>query len=103
MEEFHQARANKRRERDIHICIKEMHTHMRETKLKVEEEEFKQLEEALKKREEKLRIREEQFENGKKMCYIISMHAVGSTLCIVISINICCNPNLFYVPYFIFL
>jgi hypothetical protein len=37
MEEFHQARANKHRESDLHIHIKEIHTHMRETKLKEEE------------------------------------------------------------------
>jgi hypothetical protein len=36
-------------------------------------------------------------------CYIISLHGVGSTLCVVILINMCCNPNLFYVPYFKFL
>jgi hypothetical protein len=41
MEEFHQARANKHRESDLHIRIKEMHTHMRETKLKEEEEAIK--------------------------------------------------------------
>jgi hypothetical protein len=37
------------------------------------------------------------------MCYIILLHAVGSTLCVIISINMCCNPNLFYVSYFKFL
>jgi hypothetical protein len=40
MEEFCETRANKRHERDIHVRIKEMHTHMRETKLKDEEEEL---------------------------------------------------------------
>jgi hypothetical protein len=55
MEEFRQAWANKRHERDLQIHIKEMHTHMRETKLKIEEE-FKQREEHLKKWEEELRI-----------------------------------------------
>jgi hypothetical protein len=39
----------------------------------------------------------------KETCYIILLHAVGSTLCVVISINMCCNPNLFYVSYFKFL
>jgi hypothetical protein len=48
MEEFHQARANKCRERDLHVRIKEMHTHMREIELN-EEEEFKQCEESMKK------------------------------------------------------
>jgi hypothetical protein len=42
-------------------------------------------------------------EAQKQTCYIISLHAVCSTLCVVISINMCCNPNLFYVPYFKFL
>jgi hypothetical protein len=40
MEEFREARANKRRERDIYVCIKEMHIHMRETELNEEEEEL---------------------------------------------------------------
>jgi tRNA threonylcarbamoyladenosine modification (KEOPS) complex Cgi121 subunit len=48
MEEFHQAWANKRHERDLQIHIKEMHTHMRE------------------KWEEELRIREEQLKKRKK-------------------------------------
>jgi hypothetical protein len=39
----------------------------------------------------------------KEACYIILLHAVGSTLCVVISINMCCNSNLFYVSYFKFL
>jgi hypothetical protein len=39
----------------------------------------------------------------KETCYIILLHAVGSTLCVVISINMCYNPNLFYVSYFKFL
>jgi hypothetical protein len=47
IEEFCEARANKRRERDIKVRIKEMHTHMRETEL-MEEEELKQCEEAIK-------------------------------------------------------
>jgi hypothetical protein len=41
------------------------------------------------------------------MCYIISLHAVGSTLCVVITISMYCIPismcsnfNLFYVSYF---
>jgi hypothetical protein len=42
MERFHQARANKSRERDLHVPIKEMHTHLSETELKEEEEELKQ-------------------------------------------------------------
>jgi hypothetical protein len=42
MERFHQARANKSRERDLHVRIKEMHTHLSETELKEEEEELKQ-------------------------------------------------------------
>jgi hypothetical protein len=46
MEEFHEAVANKHRERDLHIHIKEIHTHMRETKLKKEKEELKHCEEA---------------------------------------------------------
>jgi hypothetical protein len=37
MEEFRDAMTNKRCERDLHIRIKEMHTHMRETELKKEE------------------------------------------------------------------
>jgi hypothetical protein len=37
------------------------------------------------------------------MGYIILLHAVNSTLCVIISINMCCNPNLFYVSYFKFL
>jgi hypothetical protein len=41
IEEFCEARANKRRERDIKVRIKEMHTHMRETELMKEEEELK--------------------------------------------------------------
>jgi hypothetical protein len=47
IEEFCEARANKRRERDIKVRIKEMHTHMRETEL-MEEEELRQCEEAIK-------------------------------------------------------
>jgi hypothetical protein len=34
MEEFRQAMANKRREKGLHIHIKEMDTHMREIELK---------------------------------------------------------------------
>jgi hypothetical protein len=41
MEEFHRARANKHCERDLHVRIKEMHTHMIESKLKEEEEDIK--------------------------------------------------------------
>jgi hypothetical protein len=33
MEEFREARANKRHERDLHVRIKEMHTHMRKLNL----------------------------------------------------------------------
>jgi hypothetical protein len=75
---------------------------MTEIELK-EEEELKQNEEALKKWEGELRIREEQLEKRKKMCYIISLYTVGSTLCVVISINIRCNPNLFHVSYLKFI
>jgi hypothetical protein len=39
MEEFCQVRANKCHERDLHVRIKEIHTHIREIKLKEEEEE----------------------------------------------------------------
>jgi DNA-binding HxlR family transcriptional regulator len=47
IEEFHQARANKLRERDLHVSINKMHIHMSETQLKEEEEEgIKQREEA---------------------------------------------------------
>jgi hypothetical protein len=42
-------------------------------------------------------------EAQKEMCYIILLHTVDSTLCVVISINMCCNPNLFYILYFNFL
>jgi hypothetical protein len=52
MEEFHQARAKKRCERNLHVRIKEIHTHMRETEVK-EEEELKQHKESLKKSERK--------------------------------------------------
>jgi hypothetical protein len=78
-----------------------MHTHIRETELK--EEELKQHEETITKRDEELRIQEEQMEKCKKICYVISLHAVGSRLCVVILISICCNFNLFYVSYFNFL
>jgi hypothetical protein len=64
-----------------------MHINMRETKLK-EEEVLKQREEALKTggRIDDMRgiIRETQ----KEMCYIISLHAVSSTLCVIISFNL---------------
>jgi hypothetical protein len=80
---------------------------MRETERK--EEEIKQYEEALKKREKKCSIREEQWKKRKKMCYVIS-HAVGSTLCVVMSIsmcripiNMCYNFKLFYISYLKFL
>jgi hypothetical protein len=36
MEKFHQARANKRRERDLHVRIKEMQTDMREIEVNEE-------------------------------------------------------------------
>jgi hypothetical protein len=59
MEEFRQARVNKRCKRDLHVRIKEMYTYIRETELKEEKEELKQCEKALKKREEELRTPEE--------------------------------------------
>jgi hypothetical protein len=31
----------------------------------------------------------------KETCYVISLHVVGSTLCGVISINMCCIPIYF--------
>jgi hypothetical protein len=49
MEEFREAKTIKRRERDLHIHIKEMHIHMRETELK-KEEVLQQREETLKNR-----------------------------------------------------
>jgi hypothetical protein len=45
MEAFHEAMANKRFERDLHVRWKEMHTHKRETDLKEEKEKLKQHEE----------------------------------------------------------
>jgi hypothetical protein len=92
-----------------------MNTHMRENKLKEEEEEeeeeeIKQREEAFKKWEDELRIWKKQLEKRKKICCIISLHAVGSTFCVIILINmccipisVCCNSSLFYVSYFKFL
>jgi hypothetical protein len=71
MEEFHEAGANKHHERDLHVRIKEMHTHIREIELK-EEEELKQCE-ALKKWGGGLRIWEEQLEKRKKKC-VTSFH-----------------------------
>jgi hypothetical protein len=41
IENFHQARANKRHKRELYVRIKEMHTHMRESELKKEKEELK--------------------------------------------------------------
>jgi hypothetical protein len=38
----------------------------------------------------------------KEMCYIISLHALDSTLYVVVSINICYNSNLFYISYLYF-
>jgi hypothetical protein len=38
-------------------------------------------------------------EAQKETCFIISLYAVGNTLCVTISINMCCNLNLFYVTY----
>jgi hypothetical protein len=38
MEEFREPMANKYRERDLYVHIKEMHIHIRETELKKEEE-----------------------------------------------------------------
>jgi hypothetical protein len=74
---------------------------MREIELKEEEEELKQCVEALKKRKGELRTREEQLEKCKKKC--VTSFYCTSTLCVVISINMCCNPNLFYILYFNFL
>jgi hypothetical protein len=103
IESFCEARANKRHERDIHdVHIKEMHTHMIEIELK-EEEEVKQHEEALKKWKEELRNTGGTIEEAQKeMCYVILLHAVGSTLCVIIPISMCYNFNLFYISYFIF-
>jgi hypothetical protein len=89
MEEFREAMANKCRERDLHVRIKKIYTHMRENELKEEEEELKQREKTLKKGG---RINDTGGiigEAQKEICYIISLHIVGSTLCVVISINIC--------------
>jgi hypothetical protein len=96
MEEFREAGANKHHERDLHVRIKEMHTHMREIELK-EEEELKQCE-ALKKWRGGGGVEDTGGTIGeaqKEMCYIISLHTVGSTLCVVISINMCCIPIYF--------
>jgi DNA anti-recombination protein RmuC len=38
MEEFREARASERHERELHVHIKEMHTHIRKTGLKEEDE-----------------------------------------------------------------
>jgi cation transport ATPase len=103
MEAFREARANKHRERNLHIHVKNMHTHTRETELKEEEEERKQCE-AIKKQEEELRISEEQLKKSKKTCYIILLHTVCSTLCAVILINMCCMLiNIYFIPiYFMY-
>jgi hypothetical protein len=38
-----------------------------------------------------MRIHEEQLEKRKKeICYIILLHALGTTLCVIILINMCC-------------
>jgi hypothetical protein len=58
VEAFHDIRASKRCERELHVHIKYMYTHMRETGLKEEEKKLQQHEEAIKKWEEELRIRE---------------------------------------------
>jgi hypothetical protein len=89
MEEFYEAKANKHHERDLHVHIEEMHVHMREIELKKDDEELKQCKEALKKQENELRIWGTIGETQKETCYIILLHAVGSTLCVVISINMC--------------
>jgi hypothetical protein len=39
----------------------------------------------------------------KEMCYFILLHTVGIMLCVVISISMCYNPNLYYLLYFQFL
>jgi hypothetical protein len=95
MEEFHQARTNKRCERNLHVRIKEIHTYMRETEVK-EEEELKQHKESLKKERGRIEYMEGIIgEAQKETCYIILLHTVGSTLCVVISINICYIPIYF--------
>jgi hypothetical protein len=38
----------------------------------------------------------------KEICYIISLHTVDIILYVVVSINMCYNSNLFYVPYLYF-
>jgi hypothetical protein len=50
-----------------------------------------------------LRIQEEQLENHKKKYDVISLHAVGNMLCVIILISMRCDSNLFYVSYFKFL
>jgi hypothetical protein len=55
MEEFHKARVNKHRERDLHVRIKEMHTHIREIELKKNKNSLNNVKK-LQKKEEGLRI-----------------------------------------------
>jgi hypothetical protein len=55
MEEFHEARVNKHRERDLHVRIKEMHTHIREIELKKNKNSLNNVKK-LQKKEEGLRI-----------------------------------------------
>jgi hypothetical protein len=58
------------------------HTHERNwTEGEEKGEDVKQREESLKKQEEELMMRGEQLEKRKKVCYIISLHAIDSTLC----------------------
>jgi hypothetical protein len=42
-------------------------------------------------------------EAQKETCYMILLHIIGSMLCVIISMNMCCNSNLFYVLHFKFL
>jgi hypothetical protein len=103
MEAFCEARANKRRERDIHVRIKEIHTHMRETKMKKEEEELKQHEKSSQKAGGTIEDTRGTIEKVQKRNVLRHLlHAVGSTVSVVIPIITCCNSNLFYVSYFNF-
>jgi hypothetical protein len=38
MDAFHKAQASMQHEGELHVCIKEMHTHTREIEIKEEEE-----------------------------------------------------------------
>jgi hypothetical protein len=87
MEAFCEARANKRRERDIHVCIKEIHTHMRETKMKKEEEELKQHEKSSQKAGGTIEDTRGTIEKVQKRNVLRHLlHAVGSTVSVVIPI-----------------